>query len=83
MDETIRQKADGESVVEGSSLTHLYPLSILSLSDSGAMDSMSLLMGYEMKHAAFPMKDSCHKRTAPESNQALKLMSTAQYGEQE
>ena len=35
MDETIRQKANVESVEEGSSLTHLYPLSILSMTDWG------------------------------------------------
>lgn len=81
MDETIRQKADGESVVEGWSLTHLYPLSILSI--TGAKDIMYLLTGYEMKHTALPMKYFCHKKTSPKSNQALKLMSTTQYGEQE
>lgn len=53
MDETIRQKAGGQSAVEGSSLTHLYQLSILSIADSGVTDIIYLLMGCEMKHTAF------------------------------
>lgn len=52
MDETIRQKADRESA-EGSSLTHLYHWESLAWL-TGAKDITYLLMGYEMKHTAFP-----------------------------
>ena len=82
MDETIRQKADVESVEEGSSLTHLYPLSILSMTDWGKGYYVPSDGLWDEAHS-IPHEVFLHKKTAPKSNQALKLMSTTQYGEQE
>lgn len=81
MDETIRQKADRESV-EGSSLTHLYPLRILSMTDWGKGHYVPSDGLWDEAHS-IPHEVFLPKKTAPKSNQALKLMSTTQYGEQE
>ena len=51
-----------ESTVEGSGLTHLFPLSILGNTNNGARDIMYLLKGCEVKHTVFPMQYACLKK---------------------